>query len=41
LGFFLEDDEQLADIGRKYASGELLTGEVKKILIGVLTVSAV
>jgi hypothetical protein len=41
LGFFLEDDEQLADIGRKYASGELLTGEVKKILIGVLTVSTV
>ena len=41
LGFFLEDDEQLADIGKKYASGELLTGEVKKILIGVLTVSTV
>jgi tryptophanyl-tRNA synthetase len=39
LGFFLEDDAQLAEIGKKYASGELFTGDVKKILIGVLTVS--
>ena len=38
LSFFLEDDELLADIGRKYGSGEMLTGEIKKILIGVLTV---
>lgn len=36
LSFFMEDDEQLAEIGRKYSSGEMLTGEVKKILIGVL-----
>ena len=28
----------LADIGSKYGSGAMLTGEVKKILIGVLTV---
>lgn len=36
LKFFLMDDEQLAEIGSKYASGEMLTGEVKKILIEVL-----
>lgn len=36
LGFFLEDDEQLAQIGRDYASGAMLTGEVKKVLIDVL-----
>ena len=36
LEFFLEDDDQLADIKEKYAKGELLTGEVKKILIEVL-----
>ena len=28
----------MKEIGRKYSCGELLTGEVKKILIGVLTV---
>ena len=33
LTFFLEDDEQLADIKEKYSKGELLTGEVKDILI--------
>jgi hypothetical protein len=38
LSFFLEDDELLADIGSKYGSGAMLTGEIKKILIGVLTV---
>ncbi len=31
--FFEEDDKKLADIERKYKSGELLTGELKKILI--------
>lgn len=36
LEFFLEDDEQLAEIKEKYKSGEMLTGEVKKILIEVL-----
>lgn len=36
LGFFLEDDERLADILRDYGSGAMLTGEVKKELIGVL-----
>jgi tryptophanyl-tRNA synthetase len=29
LRFFLEDDDQLADIEKKYSSGEMLTGEVK------------
>jgi tryptophanyl-tRNA synthetase len=33
LRYMLEDDQLLADIGQKYASGELLTGQVKKILI--------
>jgi len=33
LRFFMEDDDQLDDIGKRYASGELLTSEVKKILI--------
>jgi len=33
LKFWLEDDEQLADIGDKYSKGELLTGEVKAILV--------
>jgi tryptophanyl-tRNA synthetase len=36
LTFFLEDDDLLAKIGADYASGKLLTGEVKKELIGVL-----
>lgn len=36
LKFFLEDDDQLADIEKKYSKGEMLTGEVKKILIGVI-----
>lgn len=38
LSFFLEDDERLAQIGRDYSSGAMLTGEVKKELIGILTV---
>ena len=33
LRYMLEDDETLEEIGMKYARGELLTGEVKKILI--------
>ena len=37
LTFFLDDDEQLKDIEQKYGSGEMLTGEVKKILIDCLT----
>lgn len=37
LGFFMEDDERYAQIGRDYASGAMLTGEVKKELIGILT----
>ena len=36
LQFFLEDDERLATILRDYASGAMLTGEVKKELISVL-----
>jgi len=36
LRFFLEDDEELERIGKAYASGEMLTGEVKKILIETL-----
>jgi tryptophanyl-tRNA synthetase len=30
---FEEDDKKLADIEKKYKSGEMLTGELKKILI--------
>jgi tryptophanyl-tRNA synthetase len=33
LRYMLEDDDLLAEIGAKYSKGELLTGEVKKILI--------
>ena len=33
LRFFLEDDDKLEDIRVKYGKGELLTGEVKNILI--------
>jgi tryptophanyl-tRNA synthetase len=33
LTFFLEDDDLLEEIRVKYGSGEMLTGEVKKILI--------
>jgi tryptophanyl-tRNA synthetase len=34
--FFLEDDDKLEEIKQKYEKGEMLTGEVKKILIEVL-----
>lgn len=37
MSFFLEDDERLADIARDYSSGAMLTGEIKKELIVVLT----
>ena len=36
LTFFLDDDEKLEDIRVKYSSGEMLTGEVKTILIKCL-----
>ena len=37
LSFFLDDDDKLEQIGRDYSSGALLTGEVKKELITLLT----
>ncbi|GAB6021632.1 Tryptophan--tRNA ligase, cytoplasmic [Chamberlinius hualienensis] len=36
LKFFLEDDEKLEQIRKDYSSGELLTGHLKKELIGIL-----
>ncbi|XP_060939210.1 tryptophan--tRNA ligase, cytoplasmic [Limanda limanda] len=36
LTFFLEDDEQLEKIRQDYTSGNLLTGELKKLLIETL-----
>jgi tryptophanyl-tRNA synthetase len=36
LEFFLEDDELLAEIKEKYSKGEMLTGEVKQVLINTL-----
>ena len=36
MRYFMESDERLAEVGRDYASGALLTGEVKKELIGIL-----
>lgn len=36
LEYFLEDEEELGRIRREYESGRMLTGEVKKILIGEL-----
>ena len=38
LSFFLESDERLEQILKDYGSGAMLTGEVKKELIAVLTV---
>lgn len=35
LNFFLEDDSRLAQIGRDYGSGAMLTGEVKAELTKV------
>ena len=37
LKFFLEDDARLAQIADEYGSGKMLTGEVKKELINVIT----
>ena len=37
LTFFLEDDDKLEEIRQKYSKGEMLTSEVKQILIDVLT----
>jgi tryptophanyl-tRNA synthetase len=36
LTFFLDDDDRLATIAQEYSSGAMLTGDVKKELIGVL-----
>ena len=36
LQFFLEDDDKLEDIRLKYSSGQMMTGEIKQILIEVL-----
>jgi len=36
LTFFLDDDEKLEDIRVKYSKGEMLTGEVKAVLIEVI-----
>lgn len=36
LMFFLEDDDKLEEIRVKYSSGEMLTGDVKKILVDIL-----
>ncbi|KAL3498156.1 hypothetical protein ACH5RR_040888 [Cinchona calisaya] len=37
LGFFLDDDAELEHISTEYGAGRMLTGEVKKRLIEVLT----
>merc|ERR1719272_1375383 len=36
LTFFLHDQKKLDEIKEKYAVGQMLTGEVKKVLIDVL-----
>lgn len=36
LTFFLEDDDKLKEIGDKYSSGQMTTGEIKAILIEVV-----
>eukprot|EP00171_Calliarthron_tuberculosum_P009807 IDg9807t1 len=36
LSFFLDDDEELERIRKMYSSGEMLTGELKKVLITLL-----
>ena len=36
LKYFLEDDDRLAEIEREYAAGRMLTGEIKKEVIGEL-----
>ncbi|XP_059275346.1 tryptophan--tRNA ligase, cytoplasmic [Lycium ferocissimum] len=37
LGFFLDDDKELDHIREEYGSGRMLTGEIKKRLVDVLT----
>ena len=37
LTFFLDDDDELERIRTEYTAGRMLTGEIKKILIQVLT----
>jgi tryptophanyl-tRNA synthetase len=37
LEFFMEDDAELERIKKAYGSGEMMTGEIKEILIKVLT----
>lgn len=37
LRFFLDDDEELERMQREYMLGRMMTGEVKKVLIGILT----
>jgi len=36
LRFFMEDDDQLAQVAADYSSGKMMTGEIKKILIETL-----
>lgn len=36
LTFFLDDDEKLEEIRDKYSKGEMLTGEIKQILVDTL-----
>jgi tryptophanyl-tRNA synthetase len=37
LNFFMEDDAKLAEIGREYGSGRMLSGEIKAELAKVIT----
>eukprot|EP00761_Pharyngomonas_kirbyi_P013133 gb/GECH01013160.1/.p1 GENE.gb/GECH01013160.1/~~gb/GECH01013160.1/.p1 ORF type:complete len:420 (+),score=95.87 gb/GECH01013160.1/:1-1260(+) len=37
LRFFMDDDAALADIAERYASGAMLSGEIKKVLIDTVT----
>ncbi|XP_060805285.1 tryptophan--tRNA ligase, cytoplasmic [Amyelois transitella] len=37
LSFFLEDDDRLLEIKKQYESGQLLTGELKKLAIDTIT----
>ena len=36
LNFFLDDDAELESIGKEYAAGKMLTGQIKKRLIEVI-----
>ncbi|CAL2269702.1 unnamed protein product [Prunus armeniaca] len=37
LSFFMDDDDKLEPIRKEYSAGRVLTGEVKQLLIQVLT----